>query len=515
MGTGGAIAKRTGGTWALQASSATTALTSVYSTAADHAVAVGSSNEIEVWNGATWTTSAATLPGTSGTDVYGSSSGSYWIIAGGVLATTLSLRHFDGTALTTCTTCDIPGAGGGGSVHGIAANDIWAASTTILLDIAGVATNVRVTFVHYDGADWVPTQVLDVTGTAGTSSVSLWMASSTRGFAALSDILIEYDGVAWTQVVMPPTTERILGVWGSAGTDVWAVGNVGTIIHRGTAWTMEPSTTTADLQAVWCLDAANCWNAGEGGIIQKLQVNPAVAVPSLVGLQWDPGDLIAHTSEAQCLGDETTLGVNLEPSLGAGGFTNYVLNSNTGVVVEQIPSASFFNLNNKHLHTSRLYPPGEYSFLVVADVTGLLAPDNWAAETFSVPVGSCLDAGQDGSLEELTDQHFDQDLLHPGAGGGGGLIPLSNFPGIALDDSTGIFLLFILMLWALTQGFFWLGGTALVGILATWLGSLDPGGDYDGGTGFAIALALVLLAAWMEAMIRGYRLRRGGNDSGS
>lgn len=49
-----------------------------------------------------------------------------------------------------------------------------------------------------------------------------------------------------------PQGNTLNDVWGVSGTDVFAVGDVGTIIHYdGKAWQLMQSPTTADLAAVW------------------------------------------------------------------------------------------------------------------------------------------------------------------------------------------------------------------------------------------------------------------------
>jgi hypothetical protein len=57
-----------------------------------------------------------------------------------------------------------------------------------------------------------------------------------------------------------PQGNTLRDVWGSSGTDVFAVGDVGTIIHYdGFAWTSMNSGTTENLQAVWGFSGVG-WN---------------------------------------------------------------------------------------------------------------------------------------------------------------------------------------------------------------------------------------------------------------
>ena len=93
---------------------------------------------------------------------------------------------------------------------------------------------------------------------------------------------------------------------GSAGNDVWAVGDRGTILHwDGSAWTKVPSNTTAHLFGVAMVSASRGWAAGSDGAIVEWNgsawnvVPPkssdwyrAVAiVPGTQPVQaWAPGD---------------------------------------------------------------------------------------------------------------------------------------------------------------------------------------------------------------------------------
>lgn len=68
------------------------------------------------------------------------------------------------------------------------------------------------------------------------------------------DAGVDFDGGAppvWVLEENVPTDEELLGVWGRAADDVYAVGWNGTIVHwDGVAWTVEPTTATVALTAV-------------------------------------------------------------------------------------------------------------------------------------------------------------------------------------------------------------------------------------------------------------------------
>jgi hypothetical protein len=68
-----------------------------------------------------------------------------------------------------------------------------------------------------------------------------------------------------------PTTEELLGVWGSASNDIYAAGRGGTILHsRGDgAWTAQTSGTTEDLYAIWGSGPNDIYIAGMQDVLHS------------------------------------------------------------------------------------------------------------------------------------------------------------------------------------------------------------------------------------------------------
>lgn len=356
------------------------------------------------------------------------------------------------TAIPTpsCVSENIPGIISANSIYAASSTDIWVSAQT----------NGPVNFgalVHWNGVSWsAPIETQRLLVIHGFASNDIWGIS--EGFA-----MWRYDGVSWAQTGNPtpsdgfliPSNQKVF--WGSSSSNLYVgkrsgmVGRIYRTTDMGANWNLLSSSIDG-VSAIYGSSGTNIWAVGLGvfhstdgttfsntnpsgpmteriiisvwtssssivyigdsmngviGTIYRLQSNPAVGVPSLVGLQWDPNDLFVTASQAQCNGDPTGLGVNIEPSLGAGGLSAFVLNSETGVVVETFPQASFFNLQDKHFHQDRFYPVGRYSFLVTADVIGLLTPDNYAATEFSVPVGTCVDSA-DQDLIPFLENHFEQ-----------------------------------------------------------------------------------------------------------
>jgi hypothetical protein len=80
----------------------------------------------------------------------------------------------------------------------------------------------------------------------------VWGSNGSDVFAVGSNgTILHYDGTAWSPM-SNGTTERLRGVWGSGASDIFAVGDDGTIMHYdGVTWSAMSSGTTVGLNAVW------------------------------------------------------------------------------------------------------------------------------------------------------------------------------------------------------------------------------------------------------------------------
>lgn len=86
-----------------------------------------------------------------------------------------------------------------------------------------------------------------------------------------------------------PQGNRLNAVHAISPTDVWAVGDVGTVLHfKDGAWTQAPSQTTTDLNAVKASSAQDIWGVGMGGKILHI-APPNTDLRTLPGI----GDLYA------------------------------------------------------------------------------------------------------------------------------------------------------------------------------------------------------------------------------
>src|SRR5438309_12107938 len=76
------------------------------------------------------------------------------------------------------------------------------------------------------------------------------------------------DGWCWSNPL--PQGNPLWSVWGSASTDVWAVGEGGTILHwDGSTWSGVSSATRNILYGGWGTASADVWAVGAGGTILR------------------------------------------------------------------------------------------------------------------------------------------------------------------------------------------------------------------------------------------------------
>ncbi len=79
-------------------------------------------------------------------------------------------------------------------------------------------------------------------------------------------VLMEYNGTNWTPSQLPEGTPLLNWVYGFSKTEVYAVGNGGTILRfDGSAWKKEISPTTSDLWGVWGANPDDVWAVGGAG----------------------------------------------------------------------------------------------------------------------------------------------------------------------------------------------------------------------------------------------------------
>jgi hypothetical protein len=268
--------------------------------------AVGSSGTILRWNGTAWSTF---IGGTSNIadnyDIWGfGGAGSTDIWSAGIAG---QLRHWDGTQWSPSpsnTTNDLS------ALFGIATNDVWAVGD-------------QGTLQHWDGNQWSSRSTpdfatLSFTDAWGNTSNNIWAVGWELGGPLWQGRILNWNGAQWSRqpgvsssplnsvwgigatdvwavgdngtivhgtsapggpwtVQASGTTSHLNAIWGS-GTDLFAVGDSGTIVHwNGSAWAVQPSGTTHNLNDIWGTSSSDVWATGNGGTILHLS-----------GGQWGP-----------------------------------------------------------------------------------------------------------------------------------------------------------------------------------------------------------------------------------
>jgi hypothetical protein len=103
----------------------------------------------------------------------------------------------------------------------------------------------------------------------GNTFQGLWSLSASDVWAVGdAGTIHHYDGTNWTASTSG-TTESLLAVWAASPTEVVAVGTNGKVIrYDGTKWNPETSGTTKRLSAIWGT-GTDSWAVGEGGTILR------------------------------------------------------------------------------------------------------------------------------------------------------------------------------------------------------------------------------------------------------
>ena len=94
----------------------------------------------------------------------------------------------------------------------------------------------------------------------------VWGSSGTDVFAVgESGTILRYDGANWSGM-SSGTSEHLTGIWGSSETDVFAIGGNGLILHYdGVSWSEMWSPTTSSLYDIWGNSGSNIFAVGYGG----------------------------------------------------------------------------------------------------------------------------------------------------------------------------------------------------------------------------------------------------------
>jgi hypothetical protein len=153
---------------------------------------------------------------------------------------------------------------------------------------------------HLTGGSWslVTTPTTNsLNAVWGTGSTQLWAVGD-------AGTMIQGDGTGWTPITAV-TSANLEGLWGSAANDVWAVGGstaAAVIVHLGSGWSVWPGiASTLALAGVWGADSTHVWAVG--------QPASASGTPPILfwnGTSWSADDLGSADNLAAVWGTSAT-----------------------------------------------------------------------------------------------------------------------------------------------------------------------------------------------------------------
>ncbi|WP_157774779.1 hypothetical protein [Melittangium boletus] len=217
-----------------------------------HEVWVGIGSTVKRWNGSALV-DVTDIPQEEIDTIWGTGPGDVWILPRSTLSGSLIL-HWNGSQLTSYPI----GPGHPDDLWfgmmGTGPNDVW--------------VNHEGKLLHWDGQAWKamagPLERAYVLRRVGPDSV--WIRGS------VDDQVMHWDGQTMRQI--PETGEgrvthaHLRDVWALSPTDVWAVGDSGTALHRdGEGWNVVPTPTQADLTGVSGSSTRDVWAVGKQGVV--------------------------------------------------------------------------------------------------------------------------------------------------------------------------------------------------------------------------------------------------------
>jgi hypothetical protein len=148
------------------------------------------------------------------------------------------------------------------SIHGAAADDVWAVGFTGSVVHITDAQSAQPKAVAFDSQTWA-----SLNGVWAASTNDVWAVGG-------GGVIRHYTGqpTSWDIVANVPATETLNAVWGSSASDVWAVGDGATVLHYdGTSWSRVKvaglGDRRPDLYSVWTPAPGHVWVGGDGVIL--------------------------------------------------------------------------------------------------------------------------------------------------------------------------------------------------------------------------------------------------------
>lgn len=167
------------------------------------------------------------------------------------------------------------------SVSAASANDVWAVGSSHNGSLPS-----RTLIQHWDGTQWsiVPSpspdsQFNELRGVAALSADDVWAvgySSGTRTETPIDTLIMHWDGSSWSQVASPNITggaNQLFGISAISADDIWAVGAAGgaplSMHWNGSAWSVvslgvSGGLSTEKLTAVSGTAGNDVWAVGDG-----------------------------------------------------------------------------------------------------------------------------------------------------------------------------------------------------------------------------------------------------------
>ncbi len=234
--------------WSAMTSGATNNLNGVWGRSGSDVFAVGDSGTILHYDGTAW--SAMTSGTTNNLNgVWGTTFGDDAFAVGD----NGTILHYDGTswfAMASLTTNNL--------------NDVWGSSDSNVYAVGDSGTILR-----YDGTAWSAM-------TSGTTNNlnGIWGTSGNDVFAVGDNFAsLHFDGIAWSSLgSLFPETNNLNSIWGISNSiwgtiDVWAVGDSGTIYSSWYPSSYGSNTFTGNLNAIWGFSISDLFVVGDAGTI--------------------------------------------------------------------------------------------------------------------------------------------------------------------------------------------------------------------------------------------------------
>jgi len=248
VGDGGTILHYNGTAWSTMDSGTTQWLNDVSFSSDTDGWAVGSYGTILHYDGTEWNSVSSPTANTL-TSVCGLSEDDGWIVgdAGTIL-------RWDGAVWNTVSS---------GTTNRL--NDVWV-ETDEWDTSGGWVVGQQSTILHLEAEGGVtpassesaPSDLNSVHGSSGSDVYAVGSAGT----------VLHYDGTDWNAVSTAITTALCSAAWGSSGSDIFVVGDLGTTLHyNGTVWSSMDSGTTQWLTGVWGSSGSDIFAVGKGGAI--------------------------------------------------------------------------------------------------------------------------------------------------------------------------------------------------------------------------------------------------------